>query len=403
MIKKRKKKPSHQLIKNFLISNLCLDPERYKTQFSKSIKKFYPVEKLFYAYFTENSEQFNNYKSLFYDINIVNTQRYRFYNGNIYSFVGFNDDAKRNEFIIAHKDLMIEFHSYPEKLCHNYYRYADEDYFTSLIEFNINPLQEKMTNNDVINKNDDNSDESNYRTFEPKVNIFYLYFEEKAQPNKKLSDKSYQKIFGINFANDIQRFHYLPRKNKIFTFIGFSKQNDLNKAQNIQSLKSSAINQRINIFNPQTQTKSKSQKSNTETNNNNNNPEQSTRDKIINKSNEQVNINQYNTKNDNFHYSPTKTSDKNTSIVNTQEITDKSKSKSNTDQLNFSPKIIPNLDHLNIKHQNEGIQIDFDSSNNENKKNINEANEIESIQIVNLDDDDDDDDDYDDNFGDDDD
>lgn len=68
-----------------------------------------------------------------------------------------------------------------------------------------------------------NNSNANFPVFRPKENTSYLFFSEKTQPNYSKSLKS-DVIYGAHDATDIQRFHYYPESQKIFTFIGFANE-----------------------------------------------------------------------------------------------------------------------------------------------------------------------------------
>ena len=88
-----------------------------------------------------------------------------------------------------------------------------------------------------------------HKEFQPKRSFVYCYFVEKKYANIS-SKKSEEKraLYEITFASDIQRFYYYPGTKDIYTFLGFTNQNQLEVAIFQPSLRKAALNRKFYYF-----------------------------------------------------------------------------------------------------------------------------------------------------------
>lgn len=91
-------------------------------------------------------------------------------------------------------------------------------------------------------------DDLKFKEFVPKDNLYYCFFAETYKPDQNKINSKYHSLYKIKICKDIQRFRYYPNTHRIYTFIGFSNMDDLNKSIQKKSLKSSVLNKSVFLY-----------------------------------------------------------------------------------------------------------------------------------------------------------
>ena len=269
-------------------------------------KDFIPNENLNYFYFKEKKPtNFEELENMIKEINelknIIDIQRFHYHIGKqqIYSFFGFNinnehDEEENQEKIdlnnehnktkektptteeilqrltqlkVMNEDQDIFFMHFKEptptinlksnsndnKEQHQEIQSSQEKDKEEDKEEEINDYIQLFPNEYVIQKFDftienKNQSDSIFKCFVPRMNVFYLFFVEYLTPNEKIINRKYTNIYSITNSVDIQRFRYYPRTKEIYTFIGFSNEQEMKKSLNNKELISNSVNKIIYTY-----------------------------------------------------------------------------------------------------------------------------------------------------------
>lgn len=233
-------------------------PEKLNSFDSEQHEEFKAKEDLIYFYYKENINE-----NLSEITNCQDIQRFCYYPGtkNVFSFFGFKNKNDLINSIKALKkklDELIKIKLYHPKETTTMLiitQTSNEKMKFNTLNKETNAFEEDLIQNENNNNNNDTI-EINVaphvvnitKTFEPINKLLYCYFKENKQPTEKDIHKHCKKLYGINSASDIQRFCFYPEQTEVFTFLGFSNKSKLEQAMNQQSLLSSIVDRKIEIY-----------------------------------------------------------------------------------------------------------------------------------------------------------
>lgn len=206
-------------------------------QYSKNdleFSVFSPQKGLYYCFFGEKTEPNSfilskDYTTLFDLANVANVQRFCYYPGtqNIYTFLGFQnkdqrDKAMKNKlFLRSIVNGVVSIYPLDDKAPKKHQKQTKSKNQSTTTEKND---YSKLPKSVKYRK------DLGFTEFVPKNNYVYIFFTENQAPKEHILKNDYQKIYGIDFSLDIQRFCYYPGTKKVYSFMGFLNKKVAEKA-----------------------------------------------------------------------------------------------------------------------------------------------------------------------------
>ncbi|KAK8850155.1 hypothetical protein M9Y10_018275 [Tritrichomonas musculus] len=237
-------------------------------------KKFVPKKNLFYCFSAEVFEPIKTmvtkkYTEIFGIKDASDIQRFCYYPGtkNIYTFIGFSDEASMKSVIsqstMKNSSINQKVYVYPYPIAKTgpqklvtvktHSKTGDDVRIkSSSIKADGKKQQQEQQTEDISallpKFKEYTKSDIVFKKFVPKKNLFYCFSAEVFEPIKTMVTKKYTEIFGIKDASDIQRFCYYPGTKNIYTFIGFSDEASMKSVISQSTMKNSSIDQKVYVY-----------------------------------------------------------------------------------------------------------------------------------------------------------